>query len=184
MKKLLLSLLLIGLTTYAQELEEKVLRDQSLLTNFTVNAPSEQETLDFLNSALAAYGADMAFPGSKTKIQISTKIDSRSNKKVIQIYFYTTSGIFHTQTVHPEHVNAVIEERAPNGNLCLSMISPDGLVLKQYAGDKDVTFHNEVRFPLAISDEEVRRIRKGLLHLLKLNNATFLNQELFKDKNE
>lgn len=152
-----------------------------ILNSMTVYAQTEQETLDFLNSALAAYGSDMGFVGDKTKMQISTKIDSRSNKKALQFDFYTSSGLLSTSVVHPEHVNSVIEDRAPNGNLNLKMISPDGLVLKQYPGDTDQTFKYEVRFVLNTSDEEVRRIKKGLLHLLKLNNAPLLNQELFKE---
>jgi len=178
--------LFIGFTGHSQIEEEKTLKmsNGAFIMEFPTNDQTEQETLDFINIVLSADGTDILYEGSKTKMQISANYDSRTNKKVLQFDFYTPNGLLYSARVQPEHVNTVFEKRALNGNLGLSLICADGHALNKLTTDKNSTYCDEVSFVLSTTDEEVRKIRKGVLHLLKLNNAPLLNQKFLKEKNE
>ena len=186
MRILLQLILFIGFAGFSQIEEEKLLKmyDGAFVMEFPDNTQTEQETLDFLNTALSAHGTDILYEGSKTKIQIGTNYDSRTKKKVLQFDFYTPNGLLYSARVQPEHVNTVFEKRALNGNLGLSLICAEGHSLNKFTTDKNSTYCDEVSFVLSTTDEEVRKIRKGVLHLLKLNNAPLLNQKFLKERNE
>ena len=61
------------------------------------------------------------------------------------------------------------------------MTSNDGLILNKFYGDEKETFKNEIRILLNVKDEEVYRIKKALEHLLKLNGAKLVDDNLFKN---
>lgn len=59
------------------------------------NAQTEKETIDFLNAKLSAYGAPMG--NDAVSFRISTPIDPRSNKKIIQIDMIINQRLFQTK---------------------------------------------------------------------------------------
>lgn len=143
------------------------------------NAQSEEETIDFLNAKLSAYGAPMG--NEPVSFKVSMTIDSRSNKKIIQIDMIINQRLFQTSKFHPEHISTVESYRPENGNLCLKVVSSKGMILKKYKSEDVERFYGDIRLPLLTSDEEVIRVKKALLHLLELNNAPLIDDNLFKN---
>ena len=142
-------------------------------------AQSEEETIEFLNAKLSAYGAPMG--NDPVSFKISMPIDSRSNKKILQIDMLVSQRLLETSKVHPEHINTVETYRPEYGNLCLKVVSAKGLILKKYSSETVERFYGDIRLPLQTTDEEVLRVKKALLHLLKLNGASLIDDNLFKD---
>ena len=143
------------------------------------NAQTEKETIDFLNAKLSAFGAPMG--NDAVSFRISTPIDSRSNKKIMQIDMIINQRLFQTSKVHAEHITNVETYRPENGNLCLKIISAEGMILKKYDSEDVERFYGDIRLPLLTTDEEVLRVKKALLHLFKLNGAPLIDDNLFKD---
>jgi hypothetical protein len=148
---------------------------------FTTNlySQNENETIDFLNSKFAIYTAPMVYDPSY--IVVKTKIENRSQRKIIIIETFINQKLFSTTKFHPEHINGVITFRPENGNLCIKIISNKGLILNQFYGDDKETFQTEARIVLLTSDEEVYRIKKAFEHLLKLNGVKQANDNLFRN---
>src|SRR5690554_6315266 len=85
----------------------------------SLNAQSEEETIDFLNGKLSAFGAPMGTDA--VSYRITTPIDPRSNKKIIQIDMIINQRLFQVSKVHPEDITNVETYRPENGNLCLKV---------------------------------------------------------------
>lgn len=143
------------------------------------NAQSEKETIEFLNAKLSAFGAPMG--NDAVSYRLSTPIDSRSNKKIIQIDMIINQRLFQISKVHPEHITNVETYRPENGNLCLKVISAKGMILKKYENEDVERFYGDIRLPLLTTDEEVLRVKKALLHLFKINGSPLIDDNLFKD---
>lgn len=144
---------------------------------------NEKETIDFLNSKLAIHTAPMVdFP---MYIVLKTEFNSQTKRKVIIKETYSSSELFSVEQFYPEHINGIITFRAENGNLCLKIISNKMLIHKAYVErdnlKSDEMFISESRIVLSTSDEEVYRIKKAFEHLLKLNGAVQVNDNLFKN---
>jgi len=77
-------------------------------------------------------------------------------------------------------MDQVAPNRAPNGNLCLKLISRLGLIGEKAPG-KEGTFVSNFQIALATSDDEVYRIRNAINHLLKLKGAKIHSDDLFKN---
>jgi hypothetical protein len=140
-----------------------------------LNAQSEKETIDFLNAKLFAFEQN---PSHK----INTTIHPSLNKKVIQINGYW-NGLFVIYYILPEHKSTVESFRAPNGRLCLKVISNKGALLKRHKREDGVSIMlgGEIRFVLDTTEEEILRVKKGLIHLFKLNSGAIIEDNLFKD---
>ncbi len=148
-----------------------------LLTN--CNAQSEKETIDFLNDMFSSYSGNMSV-NETTNLQIRTEINPVSNRKLLVFDYFIQNELFATYKFNGEHINSLLFDRAPNGNLYVKIISSRNLILRKYAGESDQVFESFIQQAFAKgADEEVQRIKKALIHLLKLNGAKFPNDQMF-----
>ncbi len=140
---------------------------------------SEKETIDFLNTKLSLY--TQSFPmNSPAYRNIKTGFDENSNKIFI-FDLFVDNEFFSSEKFQGKQINAVTLVRNGIGNLCIYLTSNDGLILNKFYGDEKETFKNEIRILLNVKDEEVYRIKKALEHLLKLNGAKLVDDNLFKN---
>lgn len=148
------------------------------IINFS-SAQTEKETIDYLNAKFTAYGPIIM--GHRLSYFISTPLDSISNKKVIQIDFVYSGEVGGYTKFFSENVTSIENSRAPNGNLNLIIISPKKLIASFVDGDDVEIFEREFKLVFSTTDEEVLKIKKALEHLLKLNGASLIDDNLFKD---
>lgn len=140
---------------------------------------TEKETIDFLNTKLSLY--TQSFPmNSPAYRNIKTGFDENSNKIFI-FDLFVDNEFFSSEKFQGKQINAVTLVRNGIGNLCIYLTSNDGLILNKFYGDEKETFKNEIRILLNVKDEEVYRIKKALEHLLKLNGAKLVDDNLFKN---
>jgi hypothetical protein len=154
----------------------------SLLILFSingVNAQTEKETIDFLNSMFTAYSPPM-FNGP-TKYSIRTEIDSRSTQKVIVIDLFVNNKLLETNKFHPIHITSISVSQAESGNFILKILSPERMILRKFSDENDETFQSFAQMPFTSSKDDTGRIRKALLHLLKLNGAKLIDENMFKN---
>ena len=152
-----------------------------LFFTFSLNlfSQTEKETLNFLNSMLSVYVSPMG--EQKGSFFIKTEIDSRSNQKVLVFELSFDQKLFSVYKVHGKHINGIISDSDPTKYTYLELVSSKGLILRRWADENEETFNTEIRIPLLNSVKEVEQIKKGLIHLLKLNGAVLPNNDLFKD---
>lgn len=149
-----------------------------IITQFiTVKAQTEAETIDFLNTMLTSYAASMSENPARIDIQTHQNKDSEKLFSITLVMGDWISSSF----FYPKDINNVIPFRAPNGNLCLKMISLNNQIFHKYSNSDDITFEGEIRIVLRTDDKEVERIKKALIHLLKLNNAPIIDNKLFAE---
>ena len=152
----------------------------TFFSTYNTNAQTESETIDFLNSMLSTYTSPMT--SNTAYYKISTAIDQDSKSKIIIFDYYVSNGFKATYKFHPIHVNAVTTFRAPNGNLCLKIISPKSVIKTTYNDETEkYSYGNFIQMAMSGNDEDIYRIQKGIMHLLKLNNSKLVDNNLFKD---
>lgn len=145
----------------------------------TVNAQTESETIDFLNTMLVAHSTPLGT--SPVYFKVNKMTDPLSNKKVIRIKMFVNNELFRTVRFHPEHISTVTTNRNEYGYSQLKIISPKGLILSFYESDKIEKYEENKTIALNTTVEEVNRIKKAFIHLLKLNNAPLIDDNLFKN---
>lgn len=145
------------------------------LITININAQTESETIQFLNSKLALYTASMGDDPAYFKVKTGEDFG-----KVILIDIIIGNSLLATIKFHCDQIDGMKTFRAGNGKLCLKIVSSQGLILNKYNGETKETFRTEENIPLETTDEEVLRIKKAFEHLFKLNGFKPVNDELFK----
>jgi hypothetical protein len=144
------------------------------------NAQTEKETIVFLNSMFDSYCTPMSMNETAT-FNITTQIESRSNKKILVFEQIFNGKLFATYKVHPEHISSLFSDSSRGKYTYIEIISNEGLILRKWAGESEETFQREIRIPLTNSTDEVVRIKKAITHLLKINGKKFPDDDLFKN---
>ncbi|MEO8254637.1 MAG: hypothetical protein ABI554_09670 [Flavobacterium sp.] len=152
-----------------------------LLSNFlSSNAQTEKETINFLNSMFDSYCTPMSMNETAT-FNLTTQIESRSNKKILIFDQILNGKSFATYKIHPEHVSSIFSDLNRGKYTYIEIISNEGLILRKWTGESEETFQKEIRIPLTNSTDEVVRIKKALTHLLKINGKKIPDDNLFKN---
>ena len=149
--------------------------------NFST-AQTESQTLNFLNSKLISHGTNF-LDDIRLNHSVSTVIDSLSNKKAIQISLILNDSEEGCYRFLPENVISIETERTPNGTLNLKIISPKKLISFACVDKEPIVYVREGPIILDTSDKEVQKIKKALEHLLIINGASLVDDDLFKDEN-
>lgn len=136
---------------------------------------SENETLSFLNTKLASYSSPLGY--SPVVWRFSSIKDQ---PKHLMVDMIVSNKPFAKYIIDSEALEEVAPNRAPNGNLCLKLVSPLGLIMKRYT-DEEMELTDNIQLALETSDEEVHRIRRAIIHLLELKGAKFPSDDLFRN---
>lgn len=150
-----------------------------IIINQVIFSQNEEETINFINTKLTAHTASL--PNNKFLFQFSTKKNDYNGKKEIVVEFFSNYKLSSTDIFYPEHINDVQMFRAENGNLCIKLISSRNMIIKKYTFENNSTHNYELRIVLNTTDEEVNRIKKAIIHLLELNNAKLIDDNMFKN---
>lgn len=150
-----------------------------LLTISLSHAQTEKETIDFLNSMFATH---MNHFGGMSDLTIKSELDTKSKNKEFIIEILADNKIFEINRFNAKNINSVITDPSPNDEYrYIELISIKNSILQSYPSSNQSKFINRLRLNFKTSSEELNRIKKGLIHLMKLNGAPFPNQDLFKN---
>ena len=139
---------------------------------------TEKQTTDSLNQMLAIH-LNKPFSDYSAKMQIKV-IKNNDGDNVIEFETYYNNKLFVTEKINTKNIDAVITFK-PIDKLCLKIISSKNLIQEKYPDKQFSSYNSEMRIVLDTTDEEALRIKKALEHLLKLNGAKLVDNELFKD---
>jgi hypothetical protein len=145
------------------------------LISININAQSEEETIQFLNSKLALYTSPML--NGQAYLSVRTGDDYG---KVILMDLFVDNELFNTIKFHCSQIDGIITFRSEKGRLCLQILSNKGLIVSKFEGYNE-TFVKERKIPLSAPDDEVLRIKKAFEHLFNLNGLKSVNDNLFKN---
>lgn len=146
-----------------------------LISNLTF-CQTKKETVEFLNLKLNSCRSSM----SDRLGEDIPAIYTLNNPSNVSVKFELTIGNpFEVIMIYPLSVIDIIEERAPNGNLNLKIITENKTITSWFVSDQIRTLNSEMKLVLNCPDEDIRKIKKALKHLFVLNGAKLVNEKLF-----
>jgi len=134
---------------------------------------TEKETVEFINTKFAENYAELIGPAIW---KVNTKTADAKKEIIITL---SCNGSTTTYLINPKNINSITTYKAPAGNMNIKIISLTNSIKKD--AFKSTSFENEINIVLKGSDEEIIRIKKGLIHLFKLYGSSFANDDLFKE---
>lgn len=150
-----------------------------LTTCFKLVGQTEEETLSFLNTKLAAHATPLV--NTRVDYKVSTYFNPVLKKYAINLKVYLDKELGQSLQFYPESITDVVTDRAPNGNLGIKIICPQGLIESRFPLQTKKSLKSKHFIPLQTTDDEVERIQKGFIHLFKLFNAPIVNQDIFRN---
>lgn len=143
------------------------------------NAQTEKETIDFLNSMFSTH---MNTFGGMNGLTIKSEIDSNSKNKEFIIEILVDNRLFEISRFSPKNINSIITNPEPSNEYrYIEIISSKNSIFQSYPNLKETNYTNRLRLNFTTDSDELNRIKKALMHLMKLNGASFPNQNLFKN---
>ena len=143
------------------------------------NAQTEKETIDFLNSMFSTY---MNTFGGMNGLTIKSEIDSNSKNKEFIIENLVDNRLFEISRFSPKNINSIITNPEPSNEYrYIEIISIKNSIFQSYPNLKESNYTNRLRINFTTNFDELNRIKKALVHLMKLNGASFPNQSLFNN---
>lgn len=143
------------------------------------NAQTEKETIDFLNSMFSSY---MNTFGGMNGLTIKSGIDSKSKNKEFIVEILVDNRQFEISRFSPKNINSIITNPEPSDEYrYIEIISSKNSIFQSYPGSNKSNYISRVRLNFTTNSDELNRIKKALIHLMKLNGASFPSQDLFKN---
>lgn len=143
------------------------------------NAQTEKETITFLNSMFSTYMNNF---GGMNGLTIKSDLDSKSKNKEFIVEILVDNRQFEVSKFSAKSINSVITnpERSDNYRY-IEIISNTNSIFQSYPNSNESKFINRLRLNFISNSDDLNRIKKALIHLMKLNGASFPDQDLFKN---